>query len=209
MTTSSSIALAAVLLALGLLLLLARLDKLESRLQLTESALQTLEPLSQLLSQVRPTQDVCQPVQATGAPNVSTEATDSALAWCPERENTGREWILLRYGEAILTTAIEVHANSNPGAVVHATAVEDDDSETELWSGPAQTEGAQRITQLRLAGPVNVKRLKLTLDTGAVPGWNEIDAVAIVSADGKKHWAVAAEASSSWQPSKPAVLPGN
>ncbi len=202
MKTSSVITITAILLALAALLLLARLDKLESRLQTAETALSTLEPLRHLLSQARPTENVCQPIQATGEPNVPKDATDHVLSWCPGVEDGGMEWLLLTYEDAILTTTIEIHANFNPGSVVQVSSVDDSGHDTELWAATPDSKKAERITLIRLASPAPIKRLKLKLDTSAVPGWNEIDAVALHSVNSKRHWAVKAEASSFWKSEK-------
>jgi hypothetical protein len=47
---------------------------------------------------------------------------------------------------------------------------------------------------------VNCKtnRIKLFIDSVAVPGWNEIDAVGLECSDGKIIWAKSAEASSNY-----------
>jgi hypothetical protein len=198
--TSSIIAGIAFILAVAAVaILLNRLDRLEDRVQRAETALATLDPLRRVLAQARPPVDAYRPVQATGAPNVPPESKDSASSWCPGVEDGGNEWLLLGYPRAIAAEAVEVHANYNPGAVVSVAAVADDGTETEVWSGPAQPEGAQKITRLSFTQPISVKRLKLTVATGAVPGWNEIDAVALVTVTGERHWATQATASSTWQ----------
>jgi len=200
--TSSIIAALAIILAVAAVaVLLNRLDKLEDRVQRTESALATLDPLRRVLAQARAPADAYQPVQATGVPNAPPESKDSTASWCPAVEDGGNEWLLLSYPHVIAAAAVEVHANYNPGAVVSVAAVADDGTETEVWSGPAQPEGARRITRLAFTRPASVKRYKLTFATGAVPGWNEIDAVALVAVSGELHWAVQATASSSWQAS--------
>ncbi len=200
MKTSSIIASLAIILALaGIAVLLNRLDRLEDRVQRTESALATLDPLRRVLAQARAPADAYQPVQATGAPNAPPESKDSSSSWCPAVEDGGNEWLLLGYPQAIVAGAVEVHANYNPGAVVSVAAVADDGTEIEIWSGPVQRVGAQKITRLPFTRPVSVKQLKLTVATGAVPGWNEIDAVALVAVTGDLHWATQATASSSWQ----------
>jgi hypothetical protein len=48
------------------------------------------------------------------------------------------------------------------------------------------------------ADPPLTNRVKLYLDTAAVPGWNEIDAVELVDAEGNAQWASGSTASSAW-----------
>lgn len=200
MKTSSILTGLAIILAVAAVaVLLHRLDRLEDRVQRTETALATLDPLRRVLASAQPRADAYQPMQATGSPNVPPTSSDSGSSWCPGVEDGGNEWLLLEYPRAIAAGAVEVHANFNPGAVVRVAAVSDEGAETEVWSGPAQAEGAQKITRLPFSRPVSVRRLKLTIATGAVPGWNEIDAVALVTVTGELHWATQATASSSWQ----------
>ena len=45
---------------------------------------------------------------------------------------------------------------------------------------------------------MRARHLKIYLDTSAVAGWNEIDAVEIVAKDGSRQWACEATASSSY-----------
>ena len=98
------------------------------------------------------------------------DAKDHSLSWCAATENGGTEWLLLSFAEAVLTESIEVHANLNPGAVVRATVIAQDGTETEVWQGPGQSEGADRVTVLPLTSPFAIQGLKWTLDTAAVVG---------------------------------------
>ena len=134
----------------------------------------------------------------TGEPNAAEPGLDDARAWCPARENGGEEWLLLTYGAELTATAVEVHANFNPGAVVRVTSVGEDGMEEELWAGTLVQEG-EFVQVLRLKKPATLRSLKLYFDTAAVAGWNEIDAVGVVTASGKRSWAVEAEASGFWK----------
>jgi hypothetical protein len=55
------------------------------------------------------------------------------------------------------------------------------------------------VQKLTLKQPARLRGLKLYFDTAAVPGWNEVDAVGVVTATGKRYWAVEAEASGFWK----------
>src|SRR5260370_26642972 len=46
--------------------------------------------------------------------------------------------------------------------------------------------------------PVKTNRVKIYLDSKNVPGWNEIDAVGLRDTAGETHWAVSADASSTY-----------
>jgi hypothetical protein len=76
--------------------------------------------------------------------------------------------------------------------------VQDNDAETILWEGTEPPSQAPVDMQFPAGNTVTTKSVKLYLDTRLVPGWNEIDAVAIVGTDGSLQWAAHAVASSSF-----------
>lgn len=179
-----------------------RMHRLEERLEATEQALKPLEPIRRMMESVRTPLAVERPyqaVQATGAANAENEGRDSPRAWCPAREDDGLEWILLTYENPVEAVSVRVVANYNPGAVVRLVAVTAEGAEAELWTGEPSTGRGEFVTTYPISSPAPVLRLKVVIDTAAVPGWNEIDAVALVDPAGMEHWAVEAEASSSWQ----------
>lgn len=168
---------------------------LDQRLAGTEQALQTLEPMRKLLAngpQRFNSKDAYQAQQVRGAPDARGQRMDSPSAWCPAQEDGGAEWLALTYEPPVMAAKLRIHANYAPSAVVRITALGDDGSETELWSG----DPTDAIT---FASPLTVHRIKLHLDTAKVPGWNEIDAVAALDAAGTEHWALEATASSAWK----------
>jgi hypothetical protein len=188
----------------------AELRQIDARLGEAERQLALLEPLAELMrpavtpaGQAR-VNDPWAPVQATGSPDAG--GGESPLAWCPAREDSGPEWIELTFPEGTEAAAVHLYENLNPGAVNRITAVGEHGGDlapetSELWAAPASpwTGTAPRRIALAGSGHMPVRRLRLDLDTSAVPGWNEIDAVAAVTPDGREVWAESAAASSFWQ----------
>jgi len=175
-----------------------RTAKLEKRVAQLEAEARVLAPLAQLLRGYQPevanaAQQVENPYaasQACGAPDVK-EPGDSPLAWRPAREDAGAEWLELHYSEAVPASEIRIYASFNPGAVVRVLGASSDGGELkELWSGESPKSPQQSIA---LNPPVPLSRLRVELDTSKVPGWNEIDAVALVDGNGAEHWAATAE----------------
>jgi hypothetical protein len=148
------------------------------------------------------------PEQATGAPN-TPEAGDIPSAWASLARDESDEWLMLEYEAPVEPTAIEVHETFNPGAVVKVTAFRLDGEEVVLWTGrsePPQAEG-RRVNTFKIPEPVRTNRIKLYLASNDVPGWNEIDAVALVDGAGRKQWATSAAASSTFaEPAGPTSL---
>jgi hypothetical protein len=175
-----------------------RTNALEKRILRLEEELAVLSPLAQVMRGFQPgraTPQAYEVVQATGPANAPTAGADSALAWCPATEDGGSEWLELRYDPPIAAAEIRIHANLNPGAVVRVLGSLDGTAAREIWAGDGSTETVKTIP---VAGGGNIGWLRLELDTAKVPGWNEIDAVALVDANGTLHWAKSAKASSTW-----------
>ena len=135
--------------------------------------------------------------QATGAPDTAT-AGDQASAWAPAAQDGGEEWIELTYAEPVEVAQVLVRETYNPGAISKVSVILENGTEIPIWQG----------TQNAVPGPIDrifpapgglvARSAKVWLDTKRVPGWNEIDAVALTDRGGTRHWAAKANASSSY-----------
>jgi hypothetical protein len=140
------------------------------------------------------------PEQATGAPDTNV-AGDYQTAWASKTPDGEDEWLMLEYAAPVLVKEVRVHESYNPGAVVRLTGFGLDGSEVELWRGKDPSAGKDQGTSvLTVKKPMLTNRVKLYLDSKAVTGWNEIDAVGIKDDRGKLHWAAHAAASSTFAP---------
>jgi hypothetical protein len=170
------------------------LEAMNVRLQAAERALATLEPIRKVIAEGPPSlrvEGAYRARQAVGPPDARSQGMDSPTSWCPARENGGDEWLELTYRPAVTAVRLRVHANYAPAALVRVTRIGPDGAEGELWSGePTGT--------VEFPAPVELGHIKLHFDTAKVPGWNEVDAVALLDAAGKEHWAATAVASSEW-----------
>jgi hypothetical protein len=139
------------------------------------------------------------PEQATGPPD-TPGAGDFTTAWASLMPAGQHEWLMLEYAEPILPAAVLVHETYNPGALVRVTVFKLDGEEVEVWKGKDPTaQGAGRgVSEIAIDVPFKTNRVKIYLDSKAVAGWNEIDAVGVRDAGGKTHWATGADASSTY-----------
>jgi hypothetical protein len=189
----------AALLVTGWLASEERFRKLENRILQLEEDSKTLAPISNIMRGYNPGRagsDAYAAVQATGPENVGQPGTDNSLAWCPATEDSGGEWLELRYSAPVSATEIRIHASFNPGAVVRVLAGNAAGELMEIWAGEGV---AQAIQKVAVSPPAEITVVKLVLDTSKVPGWNQIDAVALVDGTGKAHHADTASASSEWR----------
>jgi beta-lactamase regulating signal transducer with metallopeptidase domain len=140
------------------------------------------------------------PEQATGAPDCGDMAGDNQKAWASKTEDEQDEWLSLAYEPAVRPMVLLVYENCNPGALYRVTAYTEDGLEHEVWKGqdPTPAGSGRGVSLLPVKLNHSVTHLKLYLRSKQVKGWNEIDAVGVLDVEGKIHWAVRAEASSSY-----------
>ena len=140
------------------------------------------------------------PEQATGAPDTWPNQGDIATAWASKTPDGQQEWLLLEYDRPVVPKEVHIYETFNPGAVYRVTGFRLDGEEVELWKGqdPTAPGSGRGISKMPLKGKFKTNRLKVYIDSPAVQGWNEVDAVGLVDTDGKTQWATAAEASSTF-----------
>ncbi|MCA9039182.1 MAG: hypothetical protein KDA65_02415 [Planctomycetaceae bacterium] len=161
--------------------------------------------------------------QATGAPDTFRYG-DEVTAWASRTPDSQDEWLRLTYEPAVeQPVMILIFETYNPGAVIEVNAappakqfkavrggstiiavpaypITDVDSEEgRIWSGDSQElPRGINVKSIPLQTSYPIETLKLTLASKRVNGWNEIDAVGILDAQGNVHWATKADASSSY-----------
>jgi beta-lactamase regulating signal transducer with metallopeptidase domain len=139
------------------------------------------------------------PEQAIGEPN-TPEAGDQATAWASRSPDDMEEWLICEYENAVMVAAVSVHETYNPGALYKVTAFNDAGEEVIAWEGEDPTPRAEPkgISVIPVKLDFATRRIKLYIDSPAVPGWNEIDAVAIEDENAEKQWAINIEASTTY-----------
>jgi beta-lactamase regulating signal transducer with metallopeptidase domain len=137
--------------------------------------------------------------QVVGPPN-TFEYGDHGTAWASKTPDGQGEWLLLTYDAEVDVNGVLVHETFNPGAIVRVDAIMPNDEVIVLWSGgPKAVESdSPRLFFCKPKKSVKTARIRLTIASDVVRGWNEIDAVGILDAEGKIHWANDASASSTY-----------
>jgi hypothetical protein len=148
------------------------------------------------------------PEQATGEPNTPA-AGDMQTAWASRTPDGQQEWLILDYAQAVKIARIKVHETYNTGALTKISVFDEAVKEIEVWQGrdPTPVGAGMGISEVPLAAPQISKRIKIYLDSPAVPGWNEIDAVGIVSDVGVTQYATQCRASSTYAEQNEGPLP--
>lgn len=120
--------------------------------------------------------------QATGAPNVDTFG-DNGMAWAPKTQDAGIEWLDLKYPKPVYATAIRVRESCGSGAVIKVELFDEQGIALTAWAGNDPTTDLNYLVVKLPKTAYKTARLKITLATNTVPGWNEVDAVQLVGAD--------------------------
>jgi OmpA-OmpF porin, OOP family len=118
--------------------------------------------------------------QVLGKPN-SLHHEESKVAWMPGRANAGLESITVNYNKSIIPKSIIVHENLNPGSIFQVI-VSNGEKEWVVYENkkpvPSPKKATSTIFQVdKLKEPIN--KVTLVLNTAAVFGFNQIDAIGI------------------------------
>jgi hypothetical protein len=144
--------------------------------------------------------------QVTGPPNTNGFG-DISTAWASATQDDQEEWLQLEYEKSVVPTAILVHETHNPGAVFKVTHVPMWGKEQVLWEGkdPTPVGSAGGVSRLPVSVSTRTSRIKVYINSPAVSGWNEIDAVGVEYGNKNVIWAKRATASSSYGNDGPAL----
>jgi hypothetical protein len=137
-------------------------------------------------------------IQATGKPN-TPQAGDHPTAWASATADGQREWLELTYDADYEAVGVMVYESHSPGAVDSVIAYAGNE-QVEVWAGKDPTEAGKPsgVSLITFKTPVKTSRVRISIDSPSVPGWNEIDAVGLIDKEGNVHWATSATASSCW-----------
>ncbi|MCI0536229.1 MAG: hypothetical protein L0Z50_13465 [Verrucomicrobiales bacterium] len=139
--------------------------------------------------------------QAVGPPDTHT-AGDHPTAWASREPDAGPEWLQADFDRGMDVAEVRIRESFNPGAINKVTALVNG-QEVVLWEGTSATGQAPRDFVVRVDQNVQAQSVVVHMDTARVRGWNEIDAIELVSRDGSRQWATSAQASSTFAEQRP------
>jgi hypothetical protein len=120
--------------------------------------------------------------QATGAPNVDKYA-DDGHAWTTKTQDAGIEWLDLKFPRPVHADEVRVRESYGSGAVIKIEVFDEQGSAHTVWGGNDPTTDLNYLMVKFSKTAFKTDRVKVTLATNVVPGWNEIDAVQLVGSD--------------------------
>ncbi len=118
--------------------------------------------------------------KACGKPDTDDDG-DHPTAWASLKPDGGEEWLELSYKAAVRPARVRIHETFNPGAVARIEALDGEKKWRVVWKGKDTTTDSPGVLDAALDPPAFATRtIRITLDTAAVEGWNEIDAVQLI-----------------------------
>jgi len=120
--------------------------------------------------------------KVTGAPNVDTYG-DNGEAWAPKTQDGGIEWLDLKYPRPVHAAEVRVRESCGAGAVIKVEVFDEQGAGHTVWSGNDPTTDLNYLIVKFPPTTFKTDRVKVTLATNVIPGWNEIDAVQLVGTD--------------------------
>lgn len=120
--------------------------------------------------------------QATGAPNVDKYG-DDGKAWTSKTPDAGIEWLELKYPRPVHAEEIRIRESCGSGAVIKVEVFDEQGTAHSAWAGNDPTTDLNYFIVKLPKTAFKTDRVKITLATNVIPGWNEIDAVQLVGSD--------------------------
>lgn len=120
--------------------------------------------------------------QATGAPNVEKYG-DDGRAWTSKTPDGGIEWLDLKYPKPVHASEVRVRESCGSGAVIKIEVYDEQGTAHAVWQGNDPTTELNYLMVKFPKTTFKTDRVKVTLATNVIPGWNEIDAVQLVGTE--------------------------
>lgn len=119
------------------------------------------------------------PNHVAGAPDVE-KYVDDRNAWAPKTEDGGLEWIEASYAKPVFATAVRVRESCGSGSIIRIELIDEAGQYHPVWAGVDPTTELNYLMVNFPKTPFKAIRVKITLATNTIPGWNEIDAIQLV-----------------------------
>ena len=115
-----------------------------------------------------------------GEPDVFPGAGDNVNAWASESADDRAEWLEVGFEKARSISAVEIYETFNPGAVGRVELITTSGKRIEVAVDRQPSgESARRIAPVACTSEP-IAAVRVHVDSKAVAGWNEIDAIGVV-----------------------------
>src|SRR5580658_1843422 len=108
------------------------------------------------------------PNQATGFPNVEKYA-DDGKAWTPKTQDSGIEWLDLKYPKPVYATEVRVRESFNSGSIIRVELFDEAGAAHLVWGGNDPTTGLNYLLVKFPKTNFKTDHVKITLATNVGP----------------------------------------
>lgn len=125
---------------------------------------------------------------------------DMRTAWASQSADGQPEWVVAHFENEVTPQELHIYETFNPGAVNKVSIFTPLGNEVVVWQGsdPTKVGSGGGISKIPVKTIWPTKKVKIYLDSPAVAGWNEIDAIGLVDQEEQTQWTRFAETSSSY-----------
>jgi hypothetical protein len=120
--------------------------------------------------------------QAVGAPNVDKYG-DDGKAWTSKTPDAGIEWLDLAFPRPVHAEEVRIRESCGSGAIIKVEIFDEQGTAHTAWAGNDPTTDLNYLILKFPKTTFKTARIKITLATNLVAGWNEIDAVQLIGSD--------------------------
>ncbi|TDE16205.1 OmpA family protein [Dyadobacter psychrotolerans] len=120
--------------------------------------------------------------QILGEPNKLPAFGKSPCAWSPaDPDGRSEEWIKVGFEKSVALKQVAIGENFNPGSIARVYAYDEDGKEYLIWkNNPAPVNVAGRMLNIfPEQKDIKANAVKIVLQPDKVPGFNQVDAIAI------------------------------
>ena len=126
------------------------------------------------------------PDQVIGEPNALPLGEPNSQAWSPKRDDEKEEFIEIRFSKSLLAKQVAVIENTNPGSITKIELVDTNGKHHEVYKNENPGPLAVKSRVLTVSFPAAKYRtigVVVTMNTAAVGGVNQIDAIGIADTE--------------------------
>ena len=114
--------------------------------------------------------------QVLGPPDVFPGSGDNPRAWASREADAQSEFIEVGFAHPVAMRELQLFETFNPGAIASIETISVSGARRTIAHQVAPASGAQ-VTRVPLACGEPIAAVRVTLASGAVAGWNELDAI--------------------------------
>ncbi|MBK9034863.1 MAG: hypothetical protein IPL61_26970 [Myxococcales bacterium] len=129
--------------------------------------------------------DAWSAARVLGAPDVEALGTDAPQAWASRGADDRDEWIEVALAQPTRLAGLRVIESYNPGAITRVEVADADGARRIVYWGAAAPLGpaGHELAVALGCAQAPVASIRVTLDSRAVIGWNELDAIGGVACE--------------------------